>query len=121
MSTLPKTQVPIFLCIFCRSHSFKTIIGYWTHIRDRERLISDQRRLDEIKSSGGIWLRHLEQARASGHGTSRADPTWLKLQQISQGLAWDDVLSWRLGYNRGKNHNGVVSQEEADGYVSSGL
>lgn len=83
-------------------YSFKTVVGYWTHLREKERLISDDIRLEEVKKSSALWRDHLEWARQQGHGTSRHDPTWLKLQQTVEGnFSWEVVMSWKLGYNRG--------------------
>lgn len=95
-------QSPVFYCPFCKISSFRTIIGYWTHLREKERLIPEVVRLKEIQRSGVVWRDHLDWVRKQGHGTNRQDPTLLKLRQmLEDNFSWEVVMAWKLGYNRG--------------------
>jgi len=93
-----KKSLPIFYCPFCRKVStFRTIVGYWTHLRDSHPLDSQSARLLEVKRAGLIWRQHLESGQTPGQAPPCNDRLWAYLQQVSSDkFGWHTVTTWKL-------------------------
>jgi hypothetical protein len=89
---------PVLSCPFCDGYkTFKQIVGYWAHLRNKHEVHTKEERLEQMKRAGDSWREHMEYQRSQGRGGSLHDPTWLKLEQMKEGtFSWEVVTSWKL-------------------------
>ena len=100
----PSMRTPILRCCFCtKINTYRRITALWCHIRDKHTLIDTQTRLQEIIRTGSCWRDHWQRERDLGHGISRSDPTWIKLEQMREkDFNWGVILAWKFSYSAEK-------------------
>ena len=107
MITAPR---PVFFCKHCSTaNTFKSLPGYWAHIRDGHPLVPDRERMDEMICAGRQWQDYKQHARAQGGEVDGEDTTWKQAEQMKQSdFSWNVILGWKLAYSRkrkyGKDH-----------------
>ncbi|KAI4118688.1 MAG: hypothetical protein LQ345_001299 [Seirophora villosa] len=86
---------PNLCCTFCppeRIRGYASVVALWSHVVHHHQEVDSQRRVGEICRTGTLWREYWE----SLGGGRKSNETASKLEQISQGLTWTDVLNWKL-------------------------
>jgi len=112
---------PLFYCSYCRIvKTFKSLPGYWAHIRDGHALVPEQTRMDDMIRAGNVWQAHREIAARQGAHINHEDVTWKQVQQTKEdGFSWAVVLSWKLAYARKRKYGKTVTKEDESSEMST--
>ena len=113
----PKSTV-LFHCKYCLvASSFKSVSGFWAHIRDGHPLVPIALRLEDVKHAGSIWRAAKEQDHSRGTLSNSDDTVWSQVgQMLETTFDWEVFCSWKLAYNRkrkfGREANGMYVDEQ---------
>ncbi|RDW91142.1 hypothetical protein BP5796_02307 [Coleophoma crateriformis] len=104
---------PVFYCNYCISVTpFKSLSGFWAHLRDGHPLAPQEGRLADIVDAARKWESY--KGSAAGGTIDAEDVTWKQVQQTKEAdFGWDVVLGWKLAYNR-KRKYGRLAEDYHD-------
>jgi len=91
-----------FQCRHCSvANTFRSLPGFWAHIRDGHPLVPESSRIDDIVRSGTSWQSFKERNHIKGTEIDVDDTTWRQVEQMKQAdFDWNVVRGWKLVYNR---------------------
>ena len=93
---------PQFFCNHCPVVStFKSLPGYWAHIRDSHSLTPQDVRLRDIIHAAKCWQVYKENCHTQGDAINLSDVTWKQAEQTKGvDFDWSVVMAWKLAYTR---------------------
>ena len=107
---------PTFQCVHCSvARTFRSLPGFWAHIRDGHPLVPESTRIGDIIRAGRSWQGFTERNCTKGIEIDIEDGTWKQVEQMKQAdFDWSVVQGWKLAYNRKRKFGKEIgSQSEA--------